>query len=77
VFAVLASVSKDFVGVWQIIAHWMISALLILGGLFLVYLVLFDQGALLEALTKGTAVQPSYLHELFHDGRHLAGVACH
>jgi len=55
----------------------MVSALLILGGLFLVYLVLFDQGASLQALTEGTAVQPSYLHELFHDSRHLAGVACH
>lgn len=73
----LASVSKDIVGVWQIVAHWVVSALLILGGLFLVYLVLFDQGALLQALTEGTGVQPSYLHELFHDSRHLAGVACH
>lgn len=73
----LGSVSKDFVGVWQIVAHWMVSALLVLGGLFLMYLVLFDQGALLQALTEGTAVQPSYVHELFHDSRHLAGVPCH
>lgn len=73
----LTSVSKDFVGVWQRVAHWIVSALLILGGLFLLYLVLFDQGASLQALTEGTAVQPSYLHELFHDGRHLAGVPCH
>ncbi len=73
----LASVNKDFVGVWWIVARWIVSALLILGGLFLVYLVLFDQGASLQALTEGTAVQPSYLHELFHDSRHLAGVACH
>ena len=73
----LAGVSKGFVGVWQTVAQWIVSALLILGGLFLVYLVLFDQGASLQALTGGTAVRPSYLHELFHDGRHLAGVACH
>ncbi len=73
----LANVNKDFVGVWWIVARWIVSALLILGGLFLVYLVLFDQGASLQALTEGTAVQPSYLHELFHDSRHLAGVACH
>jgi hypothetical protein len=74
---VLAGASKDFVGVWQTVAHWIVSALLILGGLLLVYLVLFDQGASLQALTEGTAVQPGYLHELFHDSRHLAGVACH
>lgn len=73
----LGSVSKDFVGVWQTVAHWIVSALLVIGGLFLVYLVLFDQGALLQALTEGTAVQPSYVHELFHDSRHLAGVPCH
>lgn len=72
-----ANVSKDFVGVWQIVARWILSALLVVVGLFLVYLVLFDQGALLQAVTGGNAVQPSYLHELFHDGRHLAGVPCH
>ena len=73
----LGSASKDFVEVWQIVAHWMVSTLLILGGLLLVYLVLFEQGTLLQALTEGTAVQPNYLHELFHDSRHLAGVPCH
>ena len=73
----LAGMSKDFVGVWQTVARWVVSMLLVLGGLVLVYLVLFEQGASLQALTEGTAVQPSYLHELFHDSRHLAGVACH
>jgi len=49
--------------------------LLIVGGLLLGYLVLFDQGALLALVGGGSKL--NYLHEFFHDGRHLANVPCH
>lgn len=45
---------------------WMAAAV----GMFLLYLVLQENGALL-------ASQWETLHELFHDGRHALGVPCH
>jgi len=48
---------------------------LIAVGLFLAYLVLFDQGAALAVAGGGSKL--NYLHEFFHDGRHLANVPCH
>lgn len=52
------------------------SLYLVLGGL-LVYLVLLDQGAAVTAIFGATDGHGNYLHELFHDGRHLANAPCH
>ena len=41
-------------------------------GALIVYLVLFDQGAAAAVLFGSTAGNENVLHELFHDGRHLA-----
>ncbi|HEY2957788.1 MAG TPA: CbtB-domain containing protein [Actinomycetota bacterium] len=43
----------------------------------LVYAVAFDQGLLLEPLFGKAASANMYLHEFFHDGRHLLGFPCH
>ena len=45
----------------------------ILLALGLLYSVTFDTGA----LSSHVASSSMYLHELFHDGRHLLGVPCH
>ena len=37
------------------------------------YLVTFEGGPVSEAIGQAG----SFLHELFHDGRHLLGVPCH
>jgi Probable cobalt transporter subunit (CbtB) len=37
------------------------------------WLVTFEGGLLSEAIGQAN----SFLHELFHDGRHLIGVPCH
>ena len=42
-------------------------------ALGLLYAVSFDTGA----LSSHVASSSMYLHELFHDGRHLLGVPCH
>lgn len=67
-------------GRWAI-ATWLRPRLLPLGlvtvGATVAYAVLFDQGALLALLTGGHQAGPNYLHELFHDARHLVGVVCH
>jgi len=39
--------------------------------------VLFDQGALASVATDSLAESGGFLHELFHDARHLLGVPCH
>ena len=46
-------------------------------GALIVYLVLFDQGAAAAVVFGSTAGSESVFHELFHDGRHLAGAPCH
>ena len=48
---------------------WLVMAL----ALGLLYAVTFDTGA----LSSHVASSSMYLHELFHDGRHLLGVPCH
>jgi hypothetical protein len=40
----------------------------------LVYAVGYDQGLITAALHSGPSM---YLHEFFHDGRHLLGFPCH
>jgi hypothetical protein len=51
-------------------------AYLAVGG-FLIYLVLFDQGQVSDIVLGPLFGQHNLLHELFHDGRHLANAPCH
>jgi hypothetical protein len=37
----------------------------------------YDQGVLLEPVLGKAATAKNYLHEFFHDGRHLLGFPCH
>lgn len=53
--------------------YWAILALAFM-GLFLVGL---DQGQTLSAVTGQAAYAQNFLHELFHDVRHVAAFACH
>ena len=47
-------------------------------AMFVLYAVLFDNGALLSPALGAEASQAAnYMHELFHDGRHLLGTPCH
>ena len=48
---------------------WMAMA----ASLATLYAVTFDNGLLSSAVTNSG----QFLHELFHDGRHLFGVPCH
>ena len=48
---------------------WLVLAL----ALGMLYAVTFDTGLLSSRLASSSM----YLHELFHDGRHLLGVPCH
>ena len=45
-------------------------------GAILFYLVMMDHGQVINLLI-GSGVTSNYLHELFHDGRHLGGAPCH
>jgi putative cobalt transporter subunit CbtB len=54
-----------------------LASLFLLTGAFLVYLVLFDQGAAVAVILGGAAGRENLLHEFFHDGRHLWNVPCH
>ena len=45
--------------------------------LLAIFAVLFDNGALLAPLLGDVSYAANYLHELFHDGRHLLGAPCH
>jgi hypothetical protein len=52
---------------------WLVLAALAV----LVFTIGFDQGQMLRPLLGSAAAEGNYLHELFHDGRHLLGVPCH
>jgi hypothetical protein len=54
------------------IPGWALVALLVVAALAL-WLVTFDNGQLTSVLSKGDL----FIHEFFHDGRHLLGVPCH
>jgi hypothetical protein len=54
------------------IPSWALVTVLAAAAMVL-WLVAFDQGQLASVLQRGDL----YLHELFHDGRHLIGVPCH
>jgi hypothetical protein len=46
-------------------------------GAILYYVTMLDQGQLLGVLIGSVAANQNYLHEFFHDGRHIGGVPCH
>ena len=46
-------------------------------GAVIYYVAMLDQGQLLGVLLGAAAANQNYLHEFFHDGRHLGGVPCH
>jgi hypothetical protein len=50
-----------------------LGLLLLTLAVALLWLVTFEAGPVSEALGQAG----SFLHELFHDGRHLVGVPCH
>jgi hypothetical protein len=54
-----------------------LGAFFMMTGAFLVYLVMFSQSDLLAALVGAGAAHQNYLHEFFHDGRHLFNAPCH
>lgn len=54
-----------------------IAAALVALAIFILYLVFFDQGALLTPLLGDAARDLNYLHEFAHDGRHLFAAQCH
>jgi hypothetical protein len=43
----------------------------------LLFAVGYDQGSLLQLALGEAARTNNFLHELFHDGRHLLGFPCH
>ena len=47
--------------------------LLLVGAVLVLWLVTFEAGPVPGAVGQAG----SFLHELFHDGRHLLGVPCH
>lgn len=51
--------------------RWVWAALMAAVGLL--WLVTFEAGSLSQAVSGSNL----FLHELFHDGRHLLGVPCH
>ena len=53
-----------------------VGMLLIIFGLGL-FVVGFDQGHLFSLVEGTDAFDDLYLHELFHDMRHVAGYPCH
>jgi Probable cobalt transporter subunit (CbtB) len=57
------------------VADRVAGAAYLFAGWTLVYLVLFDQGAILDLLL-GSQANGLLFHELFHDGRHFALVPC-
>jgi hypothetical protein len=54
----------------------LVGLMLIGIGAFLLFLVLFADGALI-AVALGIGSEPGPLPELLHDGRHLRGAPCH
>lgn len=66
------TVTADRTVVIAPIPGWAIVTLLAVAALAL-WLVTFDNGQLSSVLSRGDL----FLHELFHDGRHLIGVPCH
>ena len=52
-------------------------AVLVLLGLFTLYVVALDQGFLLSWIHGPAAFDMNLIHEALHDARHAAGFPCH
>lgn len=52
---------------------WLAVGLLTL----IVFAIGYDQGSLLRLFAGEVAEKNNYLHEFFHDARHLLGFPCH
>ena len=46
-------------------------------GLFSLYVVALDQGAMLSVVQGDLAYTQNFVHEAVHDARHAAGFPCH
>ncbi len=57
------------------VSVWVWVALAV--SLFFIFAVAFDQGQTLSLVMGKLATANNYLHEFFHDGRHLLGFPCH
>ncbi len=64
-----SSVALRDVPLWA----WLVLAVVVA----FVYAIGYDQGLLLRAFLGNLAEANNYLHEFFHDGRHLLGFPCH
>ena len=73
----LATLRLSLAGTLARLSDRVLGTVFMVAGAALVYLVLFDQGATLEALLGTAAAHQNLLHEFFHDGRHLRSVPCH
>lgn len=60
---------------WREASPWSWAIVLTLA--LALYAVGYDQGELLAPVLGDLSAAKNYLHELFHDGRHLLGFACH
>jgi hypothetical protein len=54
-----------------------IAGIVVALALFALYVVFFDQGALLSPALGELSRQANYIHEFAHDGRHLFAAPCH
>jgi hypothetical protein len=73
----VASIRVATRGAFAHVSDRMMGSLFLLTGAFLLYLVLFDQGAAVTAVAGVTTGRENLLHEFFHDGRHLWNSPCH
>ena len=58
-----------------VISAWAWVGLALAVALF--WIVAFENSQLLTLVGAKAAASGNFLHELFHDGRHLLGVPCH
>ena len=72
-----ASIRVATSGTFARVSDQVLGGLFLLTGAFLVFLVLFDQGAAATVIFGATAGRENLLHEFFHDGRHLWNAPCH
>jgi hypothetical protein len=54
-----------------------VRLLMVLLGLFALYVVGWDQGQLLSLVQGDVAFDQNLVHEALHDARHAAGFPCH
>ena len=61
----------------EAVAEDVVPATMIGLGMALLFLAFFDQGQLMSLFVGSASYQQNYLHEFFHDGRHIFAFACH